>query len=322
VTQVDPAEITSVTPRSPGGTLHEVAQHLERIGEPCAISPGGTQAWLQYPRGALIRFPLECTDPVDPRVTATLLRLPRVWVLNYLLAPDPQHPANCVSYVCSDPGYDIHNLDSKARQVRRGLRTFKIRLCTWHEWVERGFPAHAETHRRHSYAAAEPSEFRTMAARWKDQPFHEIWGAWQGDDLAAWLTVLKIDDWAMIDLARSRTESLSGRPNHSLLYLATRSLLVEEHRRYVSYGLSSVQDGSSRASLHNYKLDMGYEAIPMRRIFVSRPIVRPLLQSRGMSWIWGALSSAIPKSAPLRKLAGMSRALSRPGSREATDQGC
>ncbi len=308
--EIDPGAITRVAPWSAGGTLQDLVHHLAAGGEPCATTAAGTQAWIQYPRGVLLRFPLDCPEPVDAKVCASLLGRRGVRVLNYLVVPDEWHPANCVHYVSADGGYELGKLDRQARQnVRRGLKSFELRLCTWEEWATKGLAAFAETEARHGYVAEEGA-FRCMVARWKDQPFHEIWGAWREGELAAWLTVLKIDDWAMVDLVRSRTDALSGRPNNALLYLASRRALVEERRRYVTLGTSSLQLGADEQSMHRYKVDMGYQAVPVHRVFVVPTLARPLLEARAMSRVWDRLSRAFPASGPLRKLAGMSQLIS------------
>lgn len=315
----DRGAVVRVTPPAPGGTLQDLVRHLEGLGEPCGSSASGSQAWIQYPRGVLLRFPLDCTESVEREACSGVLRKRGVWLLNFLVNPNEGHPANCVHYVSRDGSYDIQKLDRQARQnVRRGLKSFDLRLCTWEEWAGRGFTAYAETEARHGYDA-DPGLFQRMVDRWRSCPLYEIWGAWQGEDLAAWLTVLKVDDWAMVDLVRSRTSALPGRPNNALLYLAGRQALVEERRRYVTLGTSSLQLGADEQSMHRYKVDMGYEAVPMHRVFASRPAYRPALESRAMSWVWDRLSRTFPRSAPLRKVAGMARLLSGRGAAQVVE---
>ena len=295
LTELDTAAITSVTAPSRGGTLADLVRHLEAAGEPCALDEGGRQAWIQSPRHVLTRFPLECFDPVGPGAVAGLLRRRSVWFVNYLQAPAAADAANCFDYVCRDAGYGLERLGAKVRRdVRRGLRSFVVRLCTWEEWAGKGFAAFADTERRHGNGVATDPEFQALAARWRATPFLEIWGAWQGDDLVAWMTFLKVDDWALVDLARSRTEALRSCPNNAVLYAATWTLLGGEGRRYVSYGTSSLQVGTDEASLHAYKLNMGYEAIPVTRVFACRPAYRPILESRSFSW---AVERLAPSSA-------------------------
>ena len=309
--ELDPTAQASVTAPSRGGTLADLVHHLEVAGEPCALGARGRQAWIQSPRHVLLRLPLECFDPVGPEVAAGLLRRRGIWLVNYLLAAEAPEVSNAIDYVCRDPGYHLERLGAHARRdVRRGLRSFVVRLCTWEEWADRGFAAFADTERRHGNGEATLPGFRSLAARWRGTPFLEIWGAWQGEALVAWMTVLKVDDWALVDLARSRTDSLRLCPNNAVLYAATRSLLSDEGRRYVSYGTSSLQVGTDEASLHAYKVNMGFEAIPVRRVFACRPGFRSLLESRSFTWALERLAAAWPRSSAVRKLAGMSRLLS------------
>ena len=300
--------------RGTDASLADLVRHL-RAGEiPCAEGADGGQVWVETSRGVLTRLPVECTDPVARDFTASLLRMRSVWVVNHLLAPGPGRPANCVDYVCRDAQYDIERLDSNARRdVRRGLRSFEVGRCTWERWAEQGLSAWIDTQRRHGYAGPDARDFRAVTERWRDQPFYEIWGAWQGPELVAWLTVLKIDDWGMVDLVRSRTDALRGCPNNALVYAATRSLLVSERRRWVSYGTSSVQPGVNDTSMHRYKVRMGYEAVPAHRVFACQPVLGSLLRSRSVSAVLRRIAAAVPSSAPLQKVAGMSRLLRETG---------
>lgn len=306
VTELDPSVLTSVTARSKGGTLGDLVRHLAASGEPCALDAAGGQAWIQSPRHVLFRLPVECMDPVTAAAAETLLRQPGIWLVNYLQPAETPEAATCVDYVCRDAGYHTSRLAaSPRRSVRHGLRNLVVRLCTWDEWSGQGFPAFADTERRHGNPEATDRQFQALARRWRGTPFLDVWGAWRGDALVAWMTLLKVDDWALIDLARSRTEALQLNPNNAVLYAATWSMLAQEGRRYVSYGTSSLQVGVNEASLHAFKIGMGYQAIPARRVFRSRAAYRPLLESRLVARGLRRLSATWPRSSALRKLAGM-----------------
>ena len=85
---------------------------------------------------------------------------------------------------------------------------------------------------------------------------------------------------------------------------------MDEKRDYVSYGLSSLQVDADERSMHKYKTRMGYEPIPLCRVFETRLLLRPIVKSAVMSWAWEKLAKLFSTSANLRKLAGMSRILS------------
>ena len=304
-------DITAVSGPAPGGTLSEFVEYQRSLGRGAALSRDGKYAWVPGVKGELQRFPLECNEPVGTADIREVLALPKIRMVSYLVDGDQAHPPNCFDYVCRRPDYSLDSLSKNARRdIRRGLRSFVVRLCTWDELAAKGFVAHAETAERHGYAAAEPRWLEEMVARQRDTPFHEIWGAWQGADLAAWMTIIKIDDWALVDIARSCTGALKGCPNNAILYEASRHLLAGENRKYVTYGLSSIQVDVNERSMHRYKTRMGYEPLPVRRVFESRGPLRLILKSTLLSWIWEKSAKALPRSAALKKLAGMSRILS------------
>jgi len=304
-------DFTVVAQHAPGGTLEAFIEYLKRIGQPCAISAEGTQGWFLDARGQLLRLPVESLEPVGPALLRSLLRRRGVWVVSYMLAGNKNQPPNCFAYVCRERNYAIEKLKANARRdIRRGFRSFTVRLCTWDELVEKGFAAQTDTFARHGCISSTRKQLERMVEEHRRLPFFEVWGAWDGDDLAAWLQVVKIDNWAMINLVRSCTKSLRLCPNNALLYAATRRALVEEKREYVTYGLSSSQVDVNQLSMHKYKIRMGYEALPRHRVFVAHPLLRPLLTPWATSWMWEKAAVLMPKFAILHKIAGMSRLMS------------
>jgi len=304
-------DISTVVAPAPGGSLAQYVGHLKSLGRPTVLGADGTQAWVTHLRGQLQRLPLERTDPPDPAEIRRLLRLRGVWLVNYLVEGSEAHRANCFDYVCRGPEYVLERLPPNARRdVRRGLRQFAIRLCTWDELAEKGFAALADTVARHGDAPPPADAIQNYVNAHKGTPFYDVWGAWDGEELAAWMTLYRIDDWTMIDIARSRTSALKGCPNNAILYAATHHYLVKERLAYVAYGLSTVQVNVDVMAMHRYKTRMGYEAIPLRLVFAVPAAIRPLLASRPASWGWERLAGLRPQSAILRKVAGMSRLLS------------
>jgi hypothetical protein len=308
---IDKVDLTSVTNHVPGGTLNDFLEYLKHNGQPHAITAQGTQLWYPDIRGELIRLPIECVEAVNREVVRDLLRHHGTWVVSYLLAGDKNHQANCFSYVCRNPNYKLEELGTNARRdVRRGFRSFEIRLCTWDELAEKGFAAEIDTDTRHGYTKPSSNDLKLMVQRQRKFPFFEIFGAWQGDNLTAWLQVIKIDDWALINMVRSCNASLRLCPNNALLYAATKRLLVDEKRKYLSYGLSGSRTNIDRLSMHKYKIRMGYEALPRHRVFVTHPVLRPLLASHFASWLWEKAASAMPRFVFLLRIAGMSQQIS------------
>lgn len=299
------------SPPAPGGSLAGYADHLKAQGVACALTAAGSQLWIPGARGELMRLPMSCANPVDPAAARGLLRLPGVWVLSYLVAPVPAAPANCFLYVCRDAAYHMDRLHKNARKVlKRGQRNFVVRRCTWDEIAEKGYAAKAETDERHGYPPPPPESLRAFVAVRRGSPFHEAWGAWRGDDLAAWVTLIKVDTWAEFEVAPSRTCAMPLAPNNILRYECLRSLLVEERRSEVVTGVSAVRLGSDQRSMHEYNTRIGFLAVPMRRVFVPHPLLVPFLRTRLTYAMLRRLSVARPGSALLAKAAGMAGVLS------------
>lgn len=308
----DTSRDVGTVPPAPGGTIED---YLKATGGGVAgsvIAADGRSAWVPCSRGELQRWPVECTDEVDKATIRALLRRKGVWFINYLLDPatGPYIP-NCFDYVCSDPAYDIERLAKNARRdIRRGLRSFVVRRISWDELLEHGFPALADTAGRHGELTRSPDRLRQFTDRVRNSPCHEAWGAWQGEDLAAWLAFAKIDDYATIFSVCSCTAAHRGCPNNAVLYEVTRHCLIEEKRRFVSLGLSSVLADPNQWFLHKYKVRMGYEALPRFRRFVLHPLLRPMLGTRSASVVWDMAYKLKPDHQKLSRLAGMARLLS------------
>jgi hypothetical protein len=298
-------------PPAPGGTLAEYAGRLKSQGVACALTAGGSQLWIPGARGELMRLPMTCSAAVESAAARDLLRLPGVWVLSYLVAPGPAERANCFLYVCRDAEYHMDRLRKNARKVlKRGLRNFVVRRCTWDEIAEKGYAAKAETDERHGYPPPPRESVPAFVGVRRHSPFHEAWGAWRGDDLAAWITLVKVDQWAEFEVAPSRTAAMPLAPNNILRYECLRSLLGDEKRSEVVTGVSAVRLGSDQRAMHEYNTRIGFEAIPMRRVFLPHPLLAPFLRPRLAYAMLRRLSAARPASALLAKAAGMAGVLS------------
>jgi len=292
------------------GQLSDVVRCLRQAGQPAVLSEDGSEAWIPGVQAELQRIPMERTIPPDVRTIREVLAQPKTYIASFMLAPGPKHPANCFDYLCSDRQYRVESLTKNGRRdVRRGLRSFSVRPCTWEEVIAHGFTAYADGEARHGHAPPPGDILERLAAKDGRCPYFQLWGAWDKQGLAAWIRVIKVDDWASITTACSRHDALRDCPNNAVTYEATRTFLTEEGRRYVSYGVSSLQATGNILSLHKFKVRMGFKPVPMHRRFVVHPLLRPALQTRPASWLWDALAAAKPSSVILSKVAGMARLL-------------
>jgi hypothetical protein len=308
-TEFDLAQVTEVTTYAPGGSLAAYVDHLRSLGQTALMSADRSYAWVIAERGLLQRTPLEFTDEANREEVHRLLRLPGIWLVTYLREPDAAHPANAFHYFCGGPDYEIEALDWHARRdIRYGLRNYRVRLCTFDEAAEKGYAAAVDTSERHGQPAPPREQLRRYAEVHRGLPFFDVWGAWKDSELAAWMAVARIDDHATIISVRSRTGAKAC-PNNAVLYAATRKYLVEDKCRYVTYGLSTIRSKSNIRSLHEYKERMGYKPVPIHRVFVPRTVLSPLLRTKVGSWGLDA-AAMISKMSRLQQAAGLSRVMS------------
>lgn len=303
------AEPDAVSPPAP--SLRAYAEFLRAAGRPYVLEDDGAAIWAPGARGELQRLPMACTAPADEAVLREVLSQRGTWIAGYIEEPGPSRAANCFDYLCFDRSYDVTTLSKHARRdIRRGRRGFTVRRTSWQEVAEHGLRAYSDTEARHGHAPPGPRELQELARQFDGCPCVEAWGAWDESGLAAWIRVVKADDWAMIAAACSRHDALPQCPNNAVVYRATRTFFAEENRRSVSFGVSSLQATSNVASLHRFKLRMGFEPASRHRRFAVHGLIRPLLRSRPASWLWDRLAGARASSATLSKVAGLSRILS------------
>jgi hypothetical protein len=306
-TEPSPAELAAVTGFAPGGPLADYAAYLRANGHETVVADGGRRLWVSSGPRFLERMPIENYDEPDPAEVRGLLGRPGIWAATWVRAPDADPPPNAFNYVCSLKDYRIDGLPRHARaDVRYGLRNYTVRLSTPDELADKGFAADADTAERHGVGRPTPEGLRRYAASIRGSRLFDIWGAWKGDDLAAWMTVARFDAFAMLCMVRSRSGA-RGSPNNAVLYVATRRYLVGDGLPYVTAGLSTIKAGTNALNLHEYKIRMGYEARPVCRRFAVRPLLAPVLKTRAGSWL---LEKAAGTSSVLQRASGLARLMS------------
>ncbi len=294
-----------------GPELQAWAEFLTSTGQPALLDERDSTIWVPGVRAELQRMPSAATGVPDKGTIRRVLAQRGVWIASCLLEETPDRPANCFDYLRFGPDYELGELKKNARRdIRRGLRCFEVRRVDWDEVLRDGFDAYRDTEARHGHAPPHPDELKQMADRDRGCPCVELWGAIDDQGLAAWIRVLKGDDWAFIVSACSRLDALRDCPNNALAFTATHTFLVEEKLNSVSYGISSLQATDNVASLHRFKLRMGFSPVRRYRQFVVHPVLRPLLSAAPASWCWDRLARLRPSSGTLSKVAGLSKLLS------------
>jgi hypothetical protein len=265
--------------------------------------------WQHAETGTVVRHPTFCLRPPTTSELADAFKQYSAMVAGYELFADESSPANGWLYVCADPEYSLDKLGSTMRRnVRRGLQDLRLETLTVDDVLAHGEEAFCDTRKRVGVHDGTPAIFRKRFESQRDSSKFTFLGAWDGNSLAAFLAIDDGNRWAEISGCFSRNESLSHRPNDTLMYYAIHHYLVVEKRLAVAYGASSIQANTNEDTLHAFKLKVGFEAVPIHRSFAVRPMVRPFVNRWSLGLV-RALLRFRPSHRVLRKAEGMLRSV-------------
>jgi len=293
----------------PSLSMRDYVAELAKTGKRVVPGSSGT-FWISYEGAGMVRLPtFVLATPAHDEIWYVFVR-GKAAVVSFLREPNGQYPTNAWLYICSDQTYRMEKLaPAMRRNVRRGLKELRIAPITTDQLLAHGAPAFSDTRRRVGLSDGTPEEFVRRFALRSQCPGHVFLGAWKGKELAAFLSIIEVEDWAEIEGCFSRDALLDSRPNDALLYVALSRYLVEERRRLVSYGVSSIQSESNAVGLHAFKVKVGFQTQPVHRVFIFHPFLRPFANRLGL---WGikAIAWFSPRNRVLKKAEGVLAAIS------------
>jgi hypothetical protein len=302
-----PVTLSLVLPTGP--TLREYAEGLRAAG--IRVVPGSKATlWAAAADRVLWRIPAFHVGTPSPAEVDGALRRTGALVASYLVEPDEQNAANAWLYLCSDDAYGLGTrAPAMRRNVRRGLRDLSIRAITPAEVLAHGRTAFCDTRRRTGLDDGTPGGFQRYFASGGgvDGPGRTYLGAWKDAQLAAFVTIVHVDDWVEV-CCFSMDAMLPYRPNDTLLYVALSHYATTRKCRVVSYGVSSIQATSNAAGLHRFKRKIGFDTSPVHRAFVLHPSLRPLASRGAVRAAHYAVNAALrvrPRNVGLKKLEGV-----------------
>jgi len=225
----------------------------------------------------MVRVPAFHTAPVSQHDARQVLRQGRAGLISFLLEPDGEHPPNAWLYDCRDRSYALDKLSKEARRdARRAQRSLRIEPLDWMTLLENGLVAYSDTRARVGLSDGSITHFRKRFEAFSSYPGHYAVGAWKGETLAAFMTLIVIDDWVVIEGSFSASAERDQCPNNGLADYVLNHFLVKQGFETVSYGASSIQETGQKTGLHSYKTRIGFEAKPVHRTFIVHPVLRPL----------------------------------------------
>ena len=217
----------------------------------------------------------DLTAPDSGEVREVLIKGPAA-VASYIVEPDEHHPANAWLYVCADSSYALEKLPHSMRKnVRRGLKEFKIELMSPEQFLLHGARPFCDSRLRVGLSDGTEKEFYRRFGGRARCPGHVIVGAWKDGTLASFLFITRVEDWVINEGPFGANTFLNDRPNDVLLFWELSHYMKERTCRGVSAGLSSIQLDAAERGLHVFKTKAGFEARPVHRAFVLHPILAP-----------------------------------------------
>ncbi len=278
----------------------DVAYFTARGQRPVACSDG--TSWIKNERYSFVRSIGALGGP-DAR-ERRILFWERWAPLVSFIEPAGAEDGNALFYSCGERAYDVERLPKKSRRdVRRGQRAVDVRRIDFHELARLGYPAWADTRARNRAGVPPPSTFVSdcrLRARFECQA---VWGAFAGTTLAAWMTTHRVRDRMDLGGVIIDWQHRHLCASYALVYTVVRAALVEEGVAHVGYGLSSLQAESRAESLHQFKMWLGFDAVPVVRRFELHPLVATLKRPWALDAA-GALLARAPQHRMVRKLRG------------------
>lgn len=248
------------------------AEWVRRLGH--RVVRTESSYWVNAESHIFQAFPYHWVISPSEKELHDLIKSEGVLALRYSTPLDA--PQGCASYhvALDDPGYSLETLDKRSRQnVRHGLKNCTVQPISFERLAEDGWLLELDTEdrqKRHSSHTREEWHRRCLAAA--DIPGFEAWGALVDGALVASLLTFQMGDCCEMLSQQSHRKCLRQRVNNALTYTVTREMMQRPGIRSVFYTIQSLD---APASVDEFKIRMGYRAIPLRQRVVFHPWVAP-----------------------------------------------
>lgn len=291
-------------------SVAEYGAALAKTG-PRTLPGSGASVWVSYEIGTMQRMPTFYSTAPGPGEVQRIFWNGRAGLITYIVDADEQHPPNTWLYTCCDPTYSLEKLSKAARRdARRAQRNLQLGWIELPLLLSQGFSAYQETRTRVGLSDGTLEQFKKRFESFSRNPFHHFVGAWKGDALLAFMSLIVVGDWVEIQGSFSTQAQRDLCPNDGLANFVLQHYLVENKFKVVSYGLSSIQEDADKPGLHAFKQKIGFEATPVHRAFMLHPLFRPFANRLVLRGFQTALK-VYPEAPWLRKASGILTTLLR-----------
>lgn len=279
------------------------AEWLRRLGH--RVVRTESSYWFDAESHIFQAFPYHWVISPSEKELRDLIKAEGALALRYSTPLDA--PQGCASYhiILDDPNYSLGTLDKRSRQnVRIGLKNCVVQPISFAQLAEDGWLLEQDTEdrqKRHSSHTREEWRRRCLAAA--DIPGFEAWGAIVEGRLVASLMTFQMGDCCEMLSQQSHRTCLKQRVNNALTFTVTREMMQRPGIRSVFYTIQSLD---APPSVDEFKIRMGYRAIPLRQRVVFHPLLEPF--ANPVSYlVLKHLRRLFPKDYRLAKGSGMLR---------------
>lgn len=264
----------------------------------------GNYFWIKHERMSLIRFPdFETSQPSKEEIKRVFKESGSL-IISYTLQPKDTKLANSLLYNCYRNKYDVNNLSKNVRRdIRIAQRNLKLGVTDWEDILKNGLKAFADTRSRVGLSDGDKKNFTSRFGHLSKIPGNKAVAAWFGNEIAAFMSLIVLDKFVIIQGSFSTNDHKKYCPNNGLSDFVLNYFLIENNYDIVCYGLSSIQEDPGNEGLHKYKIRVGFEAIPVQRIFLLNPNYKPL---KGiLKFSLHLLLKIFPRNRTIRKASGL-----------------
>lgn len=252
-------------------SLQEYYQSLLRMNLP-VIKGDGDYLWVKHERFSVIRFPEFNTSKPSKKEILSVFKNLRCLIINYTFIPSEKDYSNSHLYNSVKQNYDFQKLSKNVRRdIKSGQEKLKYGFADWNEILSDGLIAFTDTRTRVGLSDGNKRNFNKRFHQFSTNPSHKAAAAWFEGKIIAFMSLIVVEDYVIIQGSFSTNEHKKLCANNVLVDFILNYFLIENHYHIVCYGLSSIQENNQREGLHNYKIRVGFEAIPVKRVFLPHP---------------------------------------------------
>ena len=268
----------------------------------------GNYFWIKYEGLSAVRFPEFIVNPPSKNEIKRVFKKLKSLLLSYTILPKTTDDANAFLYNCTNNNYNIEDLIKNVRRdIRISQRHLDFEFTDWDDLLSNGFKAFSDTRSRVGLSDGTEKNFKNRFSEFSQNPSHKVVAAKLENEMVAFMSLIVLDDFVIIQGSFSTSEHRKFCPNNGLADFVLNYYLRQKEFKLVCYGLSSIQENTGKEGLHSYKVRIGFEAIPVKRVFIFNPFVSPFkFVIKSSLYI---LLLIFPHNRPIRKASGIIKLL-------------